>query len=205
MISFLKGILEDIEKDKAVFDVNGVGYGVFMPESDLQRLNRTGKALKIYTYLSVKEDAMQLYGFLSKDSLNIFKLLIMVNGIGPKVALGVLSAITPDELRIAVLSDDLKKITSAPGIGRKTAQKLILELKDKLSIEDTVESFFEQNATETVSSNSVLLDHQNEAAMALIALGYQNSDAYKAVKKVEATEDMTVEDILKQALRFMMF
>ncbi len=202
MISFLKGTLEDIEIERALIDVNGVGYGVFMPAADLQRLPRIGKDLKVFTYLSVKEDAMQLFGFLSKDALGIFRLLITVNGIGPKAALAVLSALTPDELRMAVLSDDVKKITSAPGIGKKTAQKLILELKDKMSLEDTIEGFFDDGQAPASSEN---LDRQNEAAQALIALGYQNTDAYKAVKRVEATDDMSVEDILKQALRFMAF
>ena len=159
-----------------------------------------GEELKLYTYLNVREDAMLLYGFLTRDDLKVFKLLITVNGIGPKGALGVLSAITPDDLRFAVLSDDVKTISKAPGIGTKTAKKLILELKDKLKLEEVFEERLAhiEEGQEKVPSDNI----RGEAVMALTALGYSNADAMKAVRQVELTEDMTVEELLKKSLKF---
>ena len=139
MIEFIKGELAALDSDKAVVEVGGVGFGVYMSGQALGMLPQPGHMVKLYTYLNVKEDALQLYGFLTRDDLEIFRLLIGVSGIGPKGALGILSGLTPDELRFAVMSNDVKAISAAPGIGKKTAEKLILELKDKLRIEDVLE------------------------------------------------------------------
>jgi Holliday junction DNA helicase RuvA len=155
--------------------------------------------IKLYTYLHVKEDALSLYGFLSKDDLEMFKLLITVNGIGPKGALGMLSGITADEIRFAVLAEDTKAITKAPGIGPKTASKIILELKDKFKLE----SAFEQklmNQSEKLNSQS-LYGKREEAIQVLLALGYSSSDAYKIISQIEITEDMDTEEILKLCLK----
>ena len=202
MISYLRGELADIEADKIVVDVGGVGYGVFMPGSAIEKLPKVGNTVRIYTYLSVKEDAMQLYGFLSKDALRLFKLVISVSGIGPKGGLAILSQMSPDELRFAVAAKDAKAISKAPGIGKKTAEKLILELQDKLSIEETLEHLGED--TEAVQipagqSQQILAD----AAEALIALGYGSTEAMKAVRQVEVKEDTTVEAVLKMALKYL--
>ena len=139
MISYIRGELCDIEEQKAIVDVNGVGYGIYMPQQALSLLPPMGQQVKIHTYLNIREDAMQLFGFLTKEDLNVFRLLIGVNGIGPKAGLNILSCLSPDELRFAVLSGDAKAISATPGIGKKTAEKLILELKDKLNIEDMLE------------------------------------------------------------------
>ena len=155
----------------------------------------------INTYLNVKEDAMQLYGFLTKDDLMVFKLLIGVNGIGPKGGLGVLSALSPDELRFAVLSNDVKAICAAPGIGKKTAEKLILELRDKLKLEDVLEHI--AMGSETPGENEYHNEAQGEAVQALVALGYGNTEALKAVRQVELDGTMGTEDILKLALKYM--
>lgn len=136
MISYIRGNLAAVEKDKAVVDVHGVGYGIYMPERALGLLPQTGNEVKIHTYLNVREDAMQLFGFLTRDDLAVFKLLIGVSGIGPKGGLGILSQLSADDLRFAVLSGDVKAISATPGIGKKTAEKLIIELKDKLDLED---------------------------------------------------------------------
>ena len=157
--------------------------------------------MKIYTYLQVKEDDMQLYGFLTRDDLNIFKLLLGVNGIGPKGALAVLSVMTPDDLRFAVLGEDAKSIAKAPGIGNKTAQRVILELKDKISLEDA----FEAKTVHVAEGQSATSSVKNEAVQALTALGYSSSEALKAVSGVELTEDITVEEVLKEALKQMAF
>jgi Holliday junction DNA helicase RuvA len=199
MISYIKGELADILEESIVVESGNIGYEIRVPMSVINQLPYVGSDIKIYTYLYVREDALQLYGFLTKDDLSVFKLLITVNGIGPKGALGILSTITPDDLRFAVLSDDVKAISKAPGIGTKTAGKLILELKDKLKLEDAFEQKLSNNNT-VLNSNSSL-DAKNEAIQALVALGYSNSEALKAVKQVQITDDMSAEDILKQSLK----
>lgn len=163
----------------------------------MQNLPSIGENVKMHTYLYVREDAMLLYGFLTRDDLEVFKKLITVNGIGPKGALGVLSTITPDELRFAVIADDVKTISKAPGIGKKTAQKLILELKDKLKLKDYMD-----NVSAEVDDSQVPLSStvKNDAIAALVALGYTSTEAVKAVRTINITETTTVEDIIKGAL-----
>ena len=134
MIAFLKGTIEEISEKSIFLDVNGIGYEIYMPTGSASMLPGVGEKIKIHTYLQISENGIGLYGFLSKDELNVFKLLITVNGIGPKGAVGILSALSANELRLAVLSDDDKAIAKAPGIGAKTAKKLILELKDKIHL-----------------------------------------------------------------------
>ncbi|MFR5584002.1 MAG: Holliday junction branch migration protein RuvA [[Clostridium] scindens] len=203
MISYLKGTLEALEEDKVVIDVGGIGYGVFMSGQAMGLLPSIGKEVKIHTYLNVKEDAMQLYGFLTKDDLEVFKLLIGVNGIGPKGGLGVLSALSPDELRFAVMSSDVKAICQAPGIGKKTAEKLILELRDKPRLEDALEHLASENEVQGAAAYQG--EVQSDAVQALVALGYGSTEALKAVRQVDITENMEVEEVLKQALKMMMF
>ena len=143
MYSYLKGELVEILDDVIVVEVHDIGYEVHIPASMTDHFTGTGQRVKIYTYLHVKEDLMELYGFLTRDDLSIFRLLLGVSGIGPKGALAVLSVMTPDDLRFAVLGEDAKAIAKTPGVGTKTAQRLILELKDKISLEDA----FEQKLT----------------------------------------------------------
>ncbi len=199
MISYLRGTLAGVEEDKVIVDVGGVGYGVYMSGQAMGRLPAIGSEVKLHTYLNVKEDAMQLYGFLTRDDLSVFKLVIGVNGIGPKGGLGVLSALSPDDLRFAILANDVKAICAAPGIGKKTAEKLILELRDKLKFEDALEHI----ASEVTVGVEVNGQIQSEAVQALVALGYGSTEALKAVRKVEADETMEVEDVLKLALKHM--
>lgn len=200
MISFLRGKIAWIEEDKVTLDVNGMGYGVYMSGHDMGLLPPGGKEVMVYTYLHVKEDAMQLFGFLTRDALAVFKLLITVNGIGPKGALGILTALTPDDLRYAVVSNDIKAICAAPGIGKKTAEKLVLELKDKLRLEDALEHL-DESVRESTGNTALFGDVQADAVQALVALGYGNTEALKAVRQVEITEMMSVEDVLKQSLK----
>ena len=202
MISYLRGELADVEENKVIVDAGGIGYGIFMSGHAIGLLPRVGSEVKIYTYLNVKEDCMQLFGFLTRDELSVFRLLITVNGIGPKGGLGILSKLTPDELRFAVMAGDVKLISSAPGIGRKTAEKLILELKDKLSIEDVLERQTSEDGQIMGAEDSEV---QQEAVQALTALGYGNAESLKAVRQVELADGMTTEDVLKQALKYMMF
>lgn len=200
MISYIRGQLAAVEEEKVVVDVNGIGYGIFMPKQSIMLLPSVGSEVKIHTFLNVKEDAMQLYGFLTKDDMEVFKLVISVSGIGPKGGLSILSQLSADGLRFAVLSDDVKAISASPGIGKKTAEKLIVELKDKLSLEDAIA----HSQTEKTSKVSEDRRMQSEAVQALVALGYANADALRAVKKVEITEAAKVEDVLKAALKYLM-
>mgnify|MGYP004475171955 FL=1 len=205
MYSYIKGELVEIAEDLIVVEANNIGYNIHVPGQVLSYLPERGSEVKIYTYLYIREDAMMLYGFLTRDDLNVFKLLLAVSGIGPKGALAILSVMTTDDLRFAVLGDDEKTIAKAPGIGAKTAKRLILELKDKLKLEDAFESALEHNG-ESVSvpgqgTNAV----KNEAVQALTALGYSSSEALKALQNVEITDGMDVETVLKQALKQMAF
>lgn len=196
MISYIKGQIVDIFEDRVIVDNHNMGYNIMVPASLISSLPGVGIEVKIYTYLYIREDAMNLYGFLTRDDLQIFKLLLQVSGIGPKGALGILSTVSPDELRIAVLSDDIKTISRAPGIGSKTAQRLVIELKDKLKLEDVSPSFRGSPDTDSGSVEMV-----NEAIQALVALGYPDSLAFKAVKLVENCEISDVEELLKSALK----
>lgn len=204
MISFLKGCIEEKNEKSIFLDVNGVGYEVYMPTGSASMLPSVGETVKIHTYLQISENGVGLYGFLTKDELNVFKLLITVNGIGPKGAVGILSALTANELRLAVLSDDDKAISKAPGIGAKTAKKLILELKDKFHLEDALEEF-EEPSKAVVRGKAELNDAHAEAVQALTALGYSNSDALKSVRMADNGEIASTEDLLKAALKQLAF
>lgn len=199
MISYIKGELTEVFEDTVVVETNGIGYNIRVPGSVLDRLPSVGSPVRIYTYLYVKEDAMNLFGFLSRDDLSVFKLLLNVSGIGPKGALAILSTIGPDDLRFAVLSEDVKTISSAPGIGAKTAKRLIIELKDKLKLAEVFETAL-ANKEKASSENDVLLA-KNEAVEALVALGYASAQAMKAVQQVENAEEKDSEQILKEALK----
>lgn len=200
MFSYIRGELVEIEPDHIVVEAGGIGYMVCISGKAMEILPRIGDEVKVHTYLYLREDLMVLYGFLERDELMVFKLLIGVSGIGPKGAMGILSALSPDDLRFAVLAGDAKAISKAPGIGAKTAQRVVLELKDKLSLEDAFENKLEhQKQQGEISGNSV----KNEAVMALTALGYSSSESLKAVSKVVITEDMDVEAVLKGALKHM--
>ena len=200
MIAYLIGQVADLAEGQIVLENNGIGYRLFVPGSVTDRLSR-GDEVKIHTHLAVREDAMALYGFLTKDDLDLFRLLLGVSGIGPKGALAVLGTMNADELRFAILADDSRTISKVPGIGRKTAQKLILELKDKMNLAEALEKSAEgEPASVSAEGGSA----QSEAIMALTALGYPGTQAMKAVRKVtEGRTDLTVEEILKLALKAM--
>lgn len=202
MYSYIRGQLAEIETDHIVLDVNGVGYSIMIPNNCYDYLPGLNEECKIYTYLYIREDAMMLYGFLTKDDLALFKQLISVSGIGPKGGIGILSALSAEDLRFAILSGDSKAIAKAPGVGAKTAQRVILELKDKMSLEEAFEQKFEKNQEQRMNSNHRI---KNDAVMALNALGYSSSESLKAVSKVEITSDMDVEEVLKAALKHMSF
>ena len=200
MYSYIRGELAEINSDHIVLDVNGIGYQIYIPTNTLNYLPSIGEMVKIHTYLYIREDAMMLYGFLTRDDLDMFKMLITVSGIGPKGGLGILSTLSTDDLRFAVLSDDAKAIAKAPGIGAKTAQRVIIDLKDKMSLEEAFEKKLEHTTHKVLPENNSI---KNDAVLALNALGYSSTESLKAVSKVEITEDMDVEDVLKAALKHM--
>ena len=192
MIAFIKGTVDSLSEGKMILESHGIGYELNIPASMFDAGIREGEELKIYTHMSVREDGISLFGFLSREDLEIYRMLIGVSGIGPKAALAVLSTLTADNLRFAVLSEDVQAIAKTPGIGKKTAQKLILELKDKFDLQ---EAFEQKLAGEP--------DAFQDAVQALTALGYSGTEALQAVKKVEITEGMDSEAVLKAALKHM--
>ena len=201
MIGFIKGELADIKENYIVLETGNIGYEIYLPSSAILELPPRKSTVKLYTYLHVKEDALSLFGFLTKDDLEMFKLLITVNGIGPKGAIGILSGITADEIRFSVLAEDAKAIAKAPGIGPKTASKIILELKDKFKLESAFEQKLLNQSDKSNSQN--IYGKREEAIQALTTLGYSASDAYKIIAQIDITEDMTTEDILKLSLKKM--
>ncbi|WP_418372819.1 Holliday junction branch migration protein RuvA [Agathobacter sp.] len=201
MYAYIKGELAEKNIDHIVVEAGGIGYLIYVPAQSIDYLPDEGDQIKVYTYLYIREDAMVLYGFLTKDDLEIFKMLITVSGIGPKGGLGILSTLSADDLRFAILSGDSKTISKAPGIGAKTAQRVIIDLKDKMSLEEAFEKKLENNADGVQKTlNSSI---KNDAVLALSALGYSSAESLKAVSKVDITDDMDVEDVLKLALKNM--
>ena len=195
MIGYLKGEVAAVLEDKIILEVNSVGYNIFMPVNCLERIEGLGAQITVYTYLSVREDAILLYGFLRREELEFYKLLIQVNGVGPKAALSLLSALELNELKFAIASEDAKTISKTPGIGAKTAQRIIIDLKDKVNIMDSVSHLNETREVSPAMSSAVA-----EAIEALTALGYSASDSLRAVKTVADDSD-DVEAIIKKALK----
>ncbi len=198
MYAYIKGEIADISEDNLVLECNNIGYNIRIPLSVAKRLPGIGAFVKIYTYTSVREDAFQLFGFLSRDDLEIYKKLIAVNGIGPKGALSILSAMSADDLRLAIISGDAKAIAKAQGVGNKSAERIILELKDKIALKISYEENMDFIPTSELSADTAA---KNEAIEALVALGYTPTEAVKAVKQLTITEEMDSGVILKQALK----
>ena len=205
MYAYIKGILEEITEDAVVVEAGGIGYNIKGSASTADLLPGIGSEVKVYTYTLVREDAFSLYGFLTRDDLDIFKKLITVSGIGPKGGLAILSVMSADALRFAVMAGDAKAIAKAPGVGAKTAERVILDLRDKISLEDTLRGMGGDLGSGQAADASGTADNlmKREAIEALVALGYSASDATAAVKKVEAGAEATSETILKQALKYM--
>ena len=203
MIAFIQGELCDAGQDTIVVACHGIGYEIQIPVSVPQVLPDPGNVVKIYTYTYVREDALGLFGFLTQDDLKIFKLLITVNGVGPKAAWAILSAMTADELRFAILAEDAKAIAKAPGIGPKTAKRMIIELKDKLNLESMIEGHGDAEMSLSDPGDAAA-NVRDEVIMALTALGYGNTEAVRAVRAVSGADEMDSETLLKQALKKIM-
>ncbi len=195
MYAHFNGVIEEVFKDRVIIDVNNIGYEVYLPESDILNLVE-GKNVKLYTYTHIREDDMKLFGFLSKENLSFFKKLISVSGVGPKVGLGIISNITPDEMCIAIATDNILVLKSIPGIGPKMAQKIIFELKDKILKED-----FEKIEGKS-SRKSASNEHVTEAITALQVLGYSQKEIKDVISKLNIEND-TVENVIKKVLKEM--
>lgn len=198
MIYFIKGNLHSLIENRIIVENNGIGYEIYVSGKTLSKLPASGSELFIYTYYQVRDDGVSLFGFLTKEEQSMFNMLISVSGIGPKSAVNMLSEISPSELMVAIISDDVKTMCKLPGIGKKTAARVILELKDKMKTADAVSSQFE-NAAE-IGLGTEGSDAKSDAVAALVSLGYGRSEAFKAVVSVWA-EGMSAENIIKLALK----
>lgn len=203
MIAFIQGELCEVGQDTIIVACQGIGYEIQVPVSVAQSLPDPGNRVKIYTYTYVREDALGLFGFLTRDDLTVFKLLITVNGVGPKAALAILSSMTADELRFAILAEDAKAISKAPGIGPKTAKRMIIELKDKLDLESMIDNHGD-SSTYAPGNAEAAASVRDEVIMALTALGYSNTESVRAVRAVSGADEMDSETLLKQALKKIM-
>ena len=199
MYSYIKGTVEEIYLDRIVLENNGIGYEINVSSFTAQSVQK-GKDAKIFTKLIVREDDMSLCGFASRKELEMFKLLTSVSKIGPKVGLGILSCATPPQLSAYILSEDIAKLSKCPGVGKKTAERIILELKDKIKTEEVTQGVDIQEGFEDIIPNNA--NSVEEALGALLALGYSEKEAENTLKKVNKHE--SVENIIKECLRVLM-
>ena len=196
MIAYVKGILDTKTNTFVVIDVQGIGYRVFMPAKSIENLGEVGETVKVYTHYYVREDNISLYGFSTNEELRMFELLISVSGVGAKSAITMLSEIRPSSFALAVISDDISKLVKIPGVGKKTAARIILELKDKLKTETAIEASEEVNVQIEKDNNS------NEAIAALQVLGYTRKEIEKVFEKID-TKNLELEEIIKMALKYL--
>lgn len=201
MIAYIKGVVAELgENTAAIETAQGVAYEVGMAPYDLDNMG-IGEEVKVYTYLQVKEDGVALYGFLAKDDLTVFKLLITVSGVGPKSALAVLSAAPADELRVAVVTEDIKRISSAPGVGKKTAERIVLELKDKMKLPDFAEGDKKKDTVGREAKTPWEKQLRENVLQVLVALGYSEKESLAALRQIEISEGMSEEELTKLVLR----
>ena len=194
MYAYIKGTLEEKSIDSIVVETTGIGYKIYVSEHTMAKLGEIGEKVKIYTHYHVREDNISLYGFMSNEELKMFELLLQVSGIGAKTAIAMLSNITPSKFALAIISNDLKTLTKIPGIGNKSAQRMVLELKDKLKTQTAIEDD-EEETTPNDNSESI-----NEAGQALQILGYNKSEISKVFDKFD-THNLSTEDLIKEALK----
>lgn len=199
MIAYIQGLVAEKNPTRAVIDVNGIGYEILVPISSYERIGAVGETAKLLTYLHVREDILQLFGFSTQDEREMFLLLISISGIGPKSALGIISSIATKDLKHAIAHEDLNLLTAVPGIGKKTAQRIVVELKDKVA---KLGAISDAGSRTIPSGTSAIAD---EAMMALISLGYHKSIAEKAIVKAlqdNKDKELSLQDLIKTALRY---
>jgi len=197
MIAYIKGPLAYISDQTAVIDASGVGYQIHVSASTLSRLPPRGSEVQLFTYMQVSESGQSLHGFLTQEELRLFTLLISVSGIGPRVASGILSTLSPSQIIIAIVADDAAALSKAPGVGKKTAQRVLLELRDKIKTAGPIEG----GGMETAASFSIGPRSEKQDALdALLALGYGRAEAMQAVLEI-AEEGMTADQIIRHCLK----
>lgn len=197
MFAYIKGSLEEKSNNYVVIETGGIGYKIFMPEPTINQLGNIGDLVKVYTHYHVREDEISLYGFLSNEELKTFELLISVSGIGTKLALVILANIEPSSFALAVISNDTSKLVKIPGIGAKTAARIILELKDKLKNDEIISKKNEKEKSPIYDEEKV-----NEAIAALQVLGYNKKEIEKAMQDL-AIEDLSIEEMIKEGLKYL--
>lgn len=196
MIAYIKGSLESKNIDYVVIDVGGIGYKIYMSANSIDKLGEIGESVKIFTYMRVREDDISLYGFCTNEELKLFEKLLGVSGVGAKSALTILSNISPSSFALAIISGDVATLKSVPGIGAKSAQRMILELKDKMKTQDAIEENF------VPIKNVVKNDKARDAIEALQVLGYARKDIDMAISNID-TANLSVEEIIKQGLKYL--
>lgn len=197
MIGFLKGELCEVRPGRMVVEVNGFGMNVLISDSMIEELPSIGSQIKVYTYMSVREDGMSLYGFLSRDALDLFNMLISVSGVGPKSAQAILGFYSVSDIKYFIVTEDSAHLSKAPTVGKKTAERIILELKDKVNSEEI--AMLESN----IKTGEKLSSEANDAIEALVALGYDKKSAKNAVMSIEHVEELDTNQILKIAFQYM--
>lgn len=197
MLAYIKGLVDEITEESVVIETNaGIGFEIRTTGSVLSKMPPRGTEVKMYTYLQVLENDRNIFGFTDKQDLEFFKMLITVNGIGPKGALSILSVLSAEELYRAIMESDSKLLATANGIGKKTAERIVLELKDKVNKKGFVVDFAIDNKKQTVSNDSM-----QEVSEALVSLGYSNQEAIRAIRKVSNADSLSAEELLKAALK----
>ena len=202
MIGYIKGTIEGITQDSIILENNGIGYQILTSGIVLEHIGVLHQDTLLFTYLHVREDGIALFGFPTTEELDVFKLLIGVNGIGPKAALAILSVLSVKDLSLAIIAGDVKAITKANGVGKRGAERIIMELKDKLSVDDYFGNESEYNSSESELSS----DYHNgieDTVLALVSLGYSEFEAMKAIKMIPGAEQMDSQELLKLALKKM--
>jgi Holliday junction DNA helicase RuvA len=196
MFAYIKGTLEGKSNNYVVIEVSGIGYKIFMSETAIENLGEIGEQVKVYTHYHVREDDISLYGFLTNEELRMFELLISVSGVGAKSAITMLSNISPSSFALAVISNDTTKLVKIPGIGAKTAARIVLELKDKLKTEETINN---SKASKEIKEAIKDDDKVSEAISALQVLGYNKKEIEKAFEKLDK-DALSVEDLIRKGL-----
>ena len=196
MISYIKGTLEAKNVDNVIIEIGGIGYKIFMSATSMDRLGEVGTEVKVHTYMRVREDDISLYGFCTNEELKMFEQLLGVSGVGAKVALSILANISPSSFALAIITGDLNTLKSLPGIGAKSAQRMILELKDKMKTQEAIETEF------IPAKTAIKNDKAKDAIEALQVLGYARRDIDLAISKID-TNELSVEEIIKQGLKYL--
>lgn len=199
MLAYVKGILAEKEAGYIVIDVGGLGYKILMTSTDILKLGEIDSEIKVHTYYKVREDDISIYGFISKEELRMFEILISASGIGTKSALSILDNIEPSDFALAIITNDVSKIVKLPGIGQKTAQRMILELKDKINTEEAINK---ANEIKGKAKDKKQTQNNEEAVSALQILGYNKKDIEKVMDEIDIS-NMKIENIIKNALKLL--